>query len=210
MSESDAQYMDSPMPDEPPIWYARYTRFRLMWPTRKIALIFQQEESEKTDHADPKEKNREKQRKVRGAPTGNWYEMAAQWRWLPRAAAWDEHQAREIEKEIAEAKAKIFMNSYARVDRRVQDLTTLAEILYAEAIDADKRWLLDVKAIGTGPNAERVDLTVFSSDLVREFRATLDDIAKELGERVKKSETTIKSLPKVYIDLGRDEDGSEE
>ncbi len=48
--------------------------------------------------------------------------------------------------------------------------------------DPAKIWLPDVKSIGTGPTAERVDLVQFNAPLIRELRACLDDIAAELGD----------------------------
>ncbi len=48
---------------------------------------------------------------------------------------------------------------------------------------------------------ERVDLVQFNDALVREIRACLADIASEMGERVKKTEATLKDFPKVYINM---------
>lgn len=47
-------------------------------------------------------------------------------------------------------------------------------------------WVPDVKSIGGGEFAERVDIERFNSPLLAEYRATLDDIAKEVGGRIKK------------------------
>lgn len=180
MSDEQQTNESERLPGEPLLWYRRYQRYKLMQPTRSVAKVFQEEEAEK---------NGEKQRTK---PIGEWYEQAKKWQWEARAAAWDEQQMRDLEKEIAAARARVFTRGYARMDRRIQDLDALAEALYAEALDPDKRWLPDVKSVGTGPTAERVDLIQFNGELIREFRATLTDIAAEMGERVKKTELSAK------------------
>lgn len=49
-------------------------------------------------------------------------------------------------------------------------------------------WLKDVKQIGRGDDAERVDIVRFNSALFEQFRGLLDDLAKETGGRVTKTE----------------------
>ena len=82
-------------------------------------------------------------------------------------------------------KKKAMDASYAFWPKRVHDLIDLAELLYDEINTVDKRWVPDVKQIGGGEYAERVDIVRFNSPLIREFREALDDIAAEMGERVK-------------------------
>lgn len=55
-----------------------------------------------------------------------------------------------------------------------------------------KVWLPDVKQIGGGEHAERVDIVRFNAALIEQYRGTLDDIAKEKGERKQKMEVTGK------------------
>jgi hypothetical protein len=45
----------------------------------------------------------------------------------------------------------------------------------------------DVKSIGSGEFAERVDLVRFNAALLEQFRGTLDDIAQEVGQRKQNS-----------------------
>ena len=87
-------------------------------------------------------------------------------------------------------------------------LNEQAEKLIAMIDDPSKVWVPDVKAIGSGPLAERVDLVQFNAALFHEIRATFDDIAKELGERVKKAEMKV-TLPKAYLESAEelDDDG---
>jgi hypothetical protein len=91
--------------------------------------------------------------------------------------------------------------------KRVEQLNTLVEGLIAMVGDENKVWVPDVKSVGTGPNAERVDLVQFNDALFREIRSHFADIAAELGERVKKSESTVHVLPKTYLDTEENEDG---
>jgi len=168
-------------PGEPLLWYQRFTRFRLMQPVRSVASVYHEEQSQ-SSHATSNDVI------LRSKVPGAWYQLAERWHWEERAAAWDAEQVCALEKEIAAARARVFTHGYARVDRRIEDLDKLAESLFAEVFEEGKRWLADVKSVGTGPTAERVDLVQFNSDLIREFRATLADIAGEMGERVKKTE----------------------
>lgn len=87
-----------------------------------------------------------------------------------------------------EAVTRILTEGYALMHRRVEALKNLSLKLEVYLSDEQKVWLPDVKAIGNGPDAERVDLIQFNDALIREYRATFDDLAKELGQRVKKQE----------------------
>lgn len=95
-----------------------------------------------------------------------------------------------LDDEIAQAelearRSEVLSGGYALHFERVAHLNELAELLYRELNEEDKRWLPDVKQIGAGETAERVDIVRFNAALVREYRGALDDIAAELGERVK-------------------------
>jgi hypothetical protein len=184
-------------PGESLLWYRRFERYRLMEPVRSINAVYGEENGTKQD-----EKERPK------AP-GKWYETAKKWQWDARAAAWDVTQDEQTERAITAERKKVLRTQYALMHKRVELLNRKAEQLAGITDTPDEIWVPDVKQIGYGEFAERVDLKIFNDAAFRELREYLDDIAAELGERVKKSETTIKSLPKVYIDLDPDEDGSE-
>ena len=97
---------------------------------------------------------------------------------------------------------------YALAHKRIEELDRLAQKLIDYAKEEKNIWLLDVKAIGTGPDAERVDLVQFNDALFREIRAHFADIAAELGERVKKKDVTVTELPpNVYLGFDPDQDG---
>lgn len=112
--------------------------------------------------------------------------------WQSRAALYDA----EIERQKDE-QAKANMQKYLALDYwRVQKLVELADFLekqlYEQGTDLlgnpvyHNIWVPDVKQVGSGEFAEKVDIERFNAPLISEYRATLDDIAKETGGRVKK------------------------
>lgn len=96
-----------------------------------------------------------------------------------------ERDAEIAQAQFEEIKQRATETGYAVFQKRIWDLGQMAEILFDEVQDEQKRWLADVKSIGQGENAERVDIVRFNEGLLRQFRGTLDDIAKEMGERQK-------------------------
>ena len=83
---------------------------------------------------------------------------------------------------------------------RVRKLKRLADFLEAQIYEQSepdpltgKRayhnvWVPDVKILGKGDLAEVVDIERFNSALFTQFRETLNDLAKEVGQRVQKQE----------------------
>lgn len=165
--------------DEPPIWFRRFERYRLMEPVRSIVAVFQQEETKK---------NREKPRKK---PTGDWYEIAKKWKWEERVAAWDAYVDEEVEKRIVAERKKVLRSHYALMHKRVELLDRKVQQLAEITDDEGKVWLPDVKSVGSGPSARRVDLVQFNDAAFRELREYLDDIAAEMGERVKTTKQEV-------------------
>lgn len=178
---------------EPMRWFQRFDKFRLMVPVRSIAAVFNEE-------------NQRKPEKTRGNPGREWYEAAKQWQWEKRAAAWDAYRNAQIEAEILAEEKHILRTHYALRHKRIAELDAIATKLIDYLEDENNIWLPDVKGVGTGPTAERVDLIRFNAELFAQIRGVLADIAAEKGERVKKTETTFKELPKVYINMP-DDDG---
>lgn len=108
-----------------------------------------------------------------------------------REHGWQE-RIEEREREVALAalekiKETATQTGYAVFQKRIADLNELAELLLEEINTEKKRWLPDVKGIGSSQfgTYERVDITRFNASLIEQFRKTLDDIAAEMGERVK-------------------------
>lgn len=216
--EQQEQQPWSQLPDESPLWFGRFERYRLMWP-HSIIRVYHEEwraerkragqgEAEKGQEGPGIDINLE-QELPKEAPS-KWRAMARKHRWVERAAAWDATQIAEIEKQITAEKTRTLLTDYALMYRRVAQLNEQAKQLIAMLDDPNKVWVPDVKSIGTGPDAQRVDLVSFNAALFHEIRATFDDIAKELGERVKKAETKV-LLPKAYLESAEDlnDDGTE-
>jgi hypothetical protein len=176
MSEEQEPWVQQP--GESLVWYKRFTRYRLMGPVHSIPGVWREEESTKNpDNPRPE-------------PPGDWYKAAKQWKWEERTVAWDAHLDEQIEKQIAAERKRVLRSQYALMHKRIEALNKLAEKLEGYMQDEQNIWLPDVKGIGTGPTAERVDLVRFNDALISEYRATFADIAAEKGERVKKQELT--------------------
>ena len=137
-----------------------------------------------------------------------WEKWSSLHQWVARAEAWDAWRQAEqerIEREAEEAEIKRVMAlRYAKTHYRVEDLNTVAENLLKEIKETDKVWLPDVKSIGSGEFAERVDLIKFNAALFQQYRETLADIAAEVGGRVKKIDAVVKQMSdaelKKYIE----------
>lgn len=159
---------------EPAIWYSRFRRYLLLFPKRSVAAAFHQEYSNKPENTRKSEN-----------PDGTWYEKAKAWHWEERAQAWDAAQYAEEE----QARKRILQSGWALDHNRIMTLIEVTQVLRQMVNDPAQIWLPDVKAIGSGPGAERVDLVQFNADLFRELREYLTDIAEETGGRVKSTKT---------------------
>lgn len=117
--------------------------------------------------------------------------------WSGRAteydAAWEERKNAERQR---------VMNDGLALDyRRVKKLFKLAAFLEQQMYEQDDDdvyhniWMPDVKSIGSGEFAERVDIERFNAAIVEQFRKTLEDIAKEVGGRVAKTDLTSGGQP---------------
>ncbi len=91
--------------------------------------------------------------------------------------------------------------------RRLQLLASMLE----EDLFGGVLWTDQVKMIGSGDSQERIEYEEFNAAEVTQYRGILDDIAKELGGRVQKTDLTSlgeklsAAIVNVYIpDNGRD------
>lgn len=194
MSKNEIVPIYKRMEGEPLIWYRRFERYRLMEPVRSIPAVYRELTKNNATNA-----------------PGDWYQKAKIWKWDERVAAWDVYLDGQIEQQIAIERKRVLRSRYALAHKRIEELDRLAQKLIDYAKEEKNIWLLDVKAIGTGPDAERVDLVQFNDALFREIRAHFADIAAELGERVKKKDVTVTELPpNVYLGFDPDQDGVEE
>lgn len=123
---------------------------------------------------------------------GTLKKWAATYHWRDRGAEYD--VGRERQKN--EYARQMMMSGLAVPFERVEKLKVLAGFLEGQLYEQDEEgvyhnvWLPDVKQIGAGPNAERVDIERFNAAIISEFRAALGDLAKETGGRVRKAEIT--------------------
>lgn len=53
-------------------------------------------------------------------------------------------------------------------------------------------WVRDVKGVGKGEDFEKIEIERFNPAIFSEYRAVLDDLAKEVGGRIRKSEVSTK------------------
>jgi hypothetical protein len=158
---------------EPLKWYARFDLFRLMKPwKRSINAVYEQEV-------------KEKQGKTSTKIGPEWYEAAKEWKWQERAEAWDIYRRNERDRLLILEEEEILKSEYAVMHKRVELLNRKAKQLEEITDNQEEIWVPDVKSIGTGPNAQRVDLVQFNDSAFRELREFLTDIADEKGERVK-------------------------
>ena len=82
---------------------------------------------------------------------------------------------------------------------RIKRLAELAELM-EDDLFGGVMWTSDVKMIGTGDYQERVEFELFNSAEVQQYRGVLDDIAKEVGGRITKTEVTGENGGPVQIE----------
>ena len=108
--------------------------------------------------------------------------------WIKRAELYDAH----LEAAKNERAREIMQSGLSLTHERVDKLKTLADFIEVQMFEQgeDKEyhnvWLPDVKQIGAGEYAERVDIERFNSAIFEQYRGVLDDLAKETGGRREK------------------------
>ena len=74
---------------------------------------------------------------------------------------------------------------------RVKKLKQLAALMEKDLFGGFL-WTDDIKILGKGDAAKVVEFEKFNAAEVKEYRAALDDIAKEVGDRIRRREFTGK------------------
>ena len=150
------------------------------------------------------EKLLESYRSRPSAPTGQ-VSMLKRWSaafgWQARLQEIAARQAEEAQEREAARIREIMETGYGRPHERVQLLKRLLDLCVEDVTTRGKRWVQDVKSIGSGEFAERVDLERFNASEFDQIRGLLDDIAKEKGERVKRTEVTGKNGAPLAVAL---------
>ncbi len=127
------------------------------------------------------------------APTQSLASLTAwssKYGWAERATAYDSDFEMLKNARRAEAMERGLALDYERVDKLKRLAEWLEEQIYEQGKEGQFHnvWVPDVKQIGSGEYTERVDLERFNGGILSEFRASLDDLAKETGGRKVKTE----------------------
>jgi hypothetical protein len=103
------------------------------------------------------------------------------------------------------SEAKALTEGFALKEHRVFKLSILAALLEKDLFGGFI-WTDQVKGVGSGDIAEIVDYEEFNAAEVIQYRGILDDIAKETGGRVQKTDVTSdgKQLPVTIIEVIKD------
>ena len=140
------------------------------------------------------------------APTesiGTLMQWSDKYGWQKRAELYDV----ELENRKNERAADIMQTGLACPHERVVELKDLAAFLKGQLYEQSKGgtyhniWLKDYKVLGSGEHAEVVEIERFNGAIISEYRATLDDLAKETGGRVKKIAPTDPTGTRAYDEL---------
>ncbi len=149
------------------------------------------------------------QQSANNPPTIRFRTLAAwssKYNWQERAsaydAAWDERKTEERNRVMGKGLAL----DYERVKRLMRLADFIEGQLYQQSEKGDYHnvWLPDVKQIGSGPEAERVDIERFNAAIISEYRSALDDLAKETGGRIKKQEIAGKDGGDIVLRWGNE------
>lgn len=87
------------------------------------------------------------------------------------------------------SETKALVEGFALKEHRVYKLSILASLLEKDLF-CGFIWTDQVKGVGSGDIAEIVDYEEFNASEIIQYRGLLDDIAKEMGGRVQKSEVS--------------------
>lgn len=155
---------------------------------------------------------REYAKQHKNAPPTRSVDTLKQWSvkygWPQRAEQYD----KQLEAEKNTKAIEIMQSGLALAHERVEKLKSLAAFLegqlYEKSADGvyHNVWMADVKSIGSGQYAERVDIERFNSALIEQFRGVMDDLAKETGGRKQQMDMTSGGQPLVVQITRREED----
>jgi hypothetical protein len=129
-----------------------------------------------------------------GIPTKQFRTLlgwSSKFNWVERAGKYDLAITRQRENGLSHIRKEVLEDGLALDYERVRKLKSLANLLWDEINEEDdtgqkhKLWMKVSKVMGQGKYAQRIDYIQFNEQLLNQFRATLDDIAKEVGGRPK-------------------------
>jgi len=102
----------------------------------------------------------------------------------------------DIKNILAEDEKNALTTGLALKENRVAKLKALAEMMELDFAD-ELLWTDQIKSIGSGFSAQVVEYQEFNAGEVTQYRGILDDIAKEVGDRV----TKIKNEGELTINI---------
>lgn len=109
-------------------------------------------------------------------------------------------RAVDVQAIIAKDERSALATGLATRETRVARLVQLAELIEVDLF-GERLWTRNVKGVGSGDIAEIVDYEEFNKAEVDAYRGVLDDIAKEVGQRVAKQEVTSKDWRSEIIEM---------
>ena len=161
------------------------------------------------------EKYQETRINTKGFELNTLYNWSRSFEWTERATAFDvTWEARKNAERQAELEYGLALD-YERV-RKLKRLADFLEGQIFERSAPDKvtgvqtyhnLWVPDVKVVGQGEDREAVEIERFNAALLREYRETLNDLAKEVGGRIQRSDVTSggKAVPIAILKMDIDE-----
>lgn len=120
----------------------------------------------------------------------------------------------DVEEARRARESEIISTGFALRERRVEALNSLSMKIFQELSlkKGSKLWLSMVKGIGSGQDYERITYQEFNKAEVDTLRNLLDDIAIEVGGRIRRTDITTKDRPignkldsRLWKDLSDDE-----
>ncbi len=191
MPDQDASPIYERLADEPSKWFARFLIYRNMGASRRSRLAAANEYLvlEHTRKTTTLQASNGVLKLYKVVPSA-WWNASQRWNWKARAEAYDtmlqakaeENYQKLKEFEAAEI-ARIMSTGYALKHERIQGLDKMARLVETSFRDEHGtmifQWL--------------------TPDKIREYRGCLDDIAKELGDRVSRKELTGKEGGPIEI-----------
>lgn len=136
------------------------------------------------------------------------YTWANEYDWKGRAAIYDV----DFEERKNKERDAILKSGLALEYNRLKKLIRLARLLEAQIYEQSpdgtfpNLWVADVKSVGYKDDAEIVDLVRFNPALLEQYRKVLEDIAKETGGRVNRTDVTSGNQP-LQINFTWSDDG---
>jgi len=182
--EDDTRPLYEQLEGEPANWYARFLLYRNQKTVGRSLIdayrLYQLQAGKRPV------------KPVSDAP-GAWKEAFSKYDWKVRAIVYDDYLEAERKKREAilfqleqDEIERILTTGYAAMHERIKGLDRMAKVLEDSFIDPDTR---------------EVNYKFLNPDKVREYRGCLDDIAKELGARIKKAEIAGKNGGPMEVEI---------